>query len=118
MSLRNKQETLLFEPWMQNDLHLRRVGYLIALVMLVGVGGWAVFAPLEVAALAEGRVQVQGKRKPVQHLEGGIVSQILVANGDRVLKDEVLLTLDATKDRAENKIIEGRLLNQLAQFER
>ena len=118
MSLRNKQETLLFEPWMQNDLHLRRVGYLIALVMLVGVGGWAVLAPLEVAALAEGRVQVQGKRKPVQHLEGGIVSQILVANGDRVLKDEVLLTLDATKDRAEKKIIEGRLLNQLAQFER
>ena len=101
-----------------NDLALRRFGYSVLLV-LFGFGGfWAVTAPIESAALALGVVQVEGKRKPIQHLEGGLVSEIFVANGDWVTEDEKLLVLDAAKDRAEKDILMGRVLNSQARVDR
>ena len=63
-------------------------------------------------------MQVEGKRKPVQHLEGGIISQILVANGDLVEKEQPLLTLDAARYRADLDILQGRLYNQQAAVDR
>ena len=107
------------EPgWMQNDLMIRRAGYSVVLFMVIVVGGWMAFAPMESAALAPGIIQVQGKRKPIQHLEGGIVSEIRVSSGDVVEKGQLLATLDATKDRAEREILRGRILNTLATIDR
>ena len=104
--------------WMQNDLMIRRAGYSVVLFMVIVVGGWMAFAPMESAALAPGIIQVQGKRKPIQHLEGGIVSEIRVSSGDVVEKGQLLATLDATKDRAEREILRGRILNTLATIDR
>ena len=56
------------EPWMNNDSSTRRIGYALVVFLVVVVGGWAAFAPLETAAIAGGVVQVEGKRKPIQHL--------------------------------------------------
>ena len=75
---------------------VRRAGYLLVVIFLVVVGGWTACAPLESAALAPGLVQVEGKRKPIQHLEGGIVARILVSNGDSVAPNQPLVILDAT----------------------
>ena len=58
-------------------------------------------APLQSAALAPGVVQVEGKRKAVQHLEGGIVDSILVSNGDYVSKGQLLLQMDTTQAGAQ-----------------
>ena len=71
--------------WLENDRDTRRLGYLLAAVLLIVVGGWAAFAPLESAAIAPGIIQVQGKRQSVQHLEGGIIADILVSSGTRVV---------------------------------
>lgn len=60
------------------------VGGAVVAVFVGGFGVWAATAPLESAAIAPGVVGVSGERKTVQHLEGGIVGDILVADGETV----------------------------------
>ena len=91
------------------DREVRRFGYVTILVVFLGFGGWAMFAPLESAAIGLGTVQVEGNKKAVQHLEGGIVSEIFVENGDYVTVGQALVQLDTTESSAEKRIIEGRL---------
>ena len=106
------------QPWINSDLRTRRNGYLIVVFMMFVIGGWAAVAPIDSAALAPGVVQVEGKRKQIQHLEGGRVSEILVRSGDRVEAGEPVLRLDATADKAEMQIVEGRLQNTVARIDR
>ena len=106
------------QPWINSDLKTRRNGYLIVVFMMFVIGGWAAVAPIDSAALAPGVVQVEGKRKQIQHLEGGRVSEILVRSGDRVEAGEPVLRLDATADKAEMQIVEGRLQNTVARIDR
>lgn len=91
------------------DREVRRFGYVTILVVFIGFGGWAMFAPLESAAIGLGTVQVEGNKKALQHLEGGIVSEIFVENGDYVTEGQALVQLDTTESSAEKRIIEGRL---------
>ena len=55
---------------------------------------WANYAELEEVAVASGEVVPQGQVKVIQHLEGGIISQIFVAEGDTVGAGDPLLQLD------------------------
>lgn len=113
-----KRGALTTSHWMNADRADRSLGYFLIFIF-VGIGGlWSSCAPLESASLAPGVVQVEGRRKAIQHLEGGIVSEILVSNGDRVVKGQPLLLLDAAKDRAELKIVAGRLTNARAEVDR
>jgi epimerase transport system membrane fusion protein len=96
----------------------RHIGYGVALLIVAVVFIWGGFAPLQSAAIAPGVVQVEGKRKAVQHLEGGIISQILVANGEWVEADQPLLVLDMARYVAERDILQGRLYNQQAAVDR
>lgn len=100
------------------DRNTRRVGYAIGLCLLGIVFIWGAVAPIQSAALAPGIVQVEGKRKAVQHLEGGMIAQILVANGEWVEADQPLLILDTTRTLAERDILQGRLYNQQAAVDR
>ena len=97
--------------WRGADINLLKTGYIVAGFLFAFAGLWGGCAPLESAALAPGVLQVEGKRKAVQHLEGGIISQILVENGEEVVPDQPLISLDATRDRAELKILRGRIYN-------
>ena len=76
------------------------VGVLLAAIFFGGFGGWASVAPLASATLADGVVRVESHRKTVQHLEGGIVREILVAEGDRIEAGDVLMRLDQTQSGA------------------
>lgn len=76
--------------------------------------GWAVLAPLSSAAVAPGSVIVEGNRKTIQHLEGGIVRKILVRDGDRVKAGEPLILLDDTQAKASLDLVRGRLTDALA----
>ena len=58
---------------------------------------WAFLARLDGAAVAQGTVSVESSRKTVQHLEGGIIRDILVRDGDHVQKGAVLIRLDPTR---------------------
>lgn len=102
----------------ENERRIRHVGYGIALIIIFIVFIWGAFAPLQSAAIAPGVVQVEGKRKAVQHLEGGIIAQILVTNGEWVQADQPLLVLDVARFVAERDILRGRLYNQQAAADR
>lgn len=82
-------------------------GWLMILVAFGGFAAWSVYAPLAEAVLAQGTVVVEGSRKTVQHLEGGIVHQILVADGDHVKAGQVLLRLDDSQVKADLALLQG-----------
>jgi membrane fusion protein len=82
---------------------------LLAIGLLVGLGSWAALAKLAGAVVASGRVVVEGNSKKIQHLSGGIVSEIDVAEGDRVEAGQVLLRLSATIVQANLSIVENTL---------
>ncbi len=101
-----------------------RVG-MIALA--VGFGGfllWAAFAPLDEGVPAQALVSIDTKRKPVQHLTGGILKEVLVREGQVVKDDQVVARLEpavvkanyeATRQRYYGlRAIEGRLLAEQA----
>ena len=87
---------------------------IIILIFFGGFGAWAVLAPLDSAALAPGRVTVASNRKTVQHLEGGIVKELLVKEGDAVAGGQILIRLDDTQARARLELLLGRYDNLLA----
>ena len=84
------------------------IGILTIAVFFVGFGGWAAVAPLESAAIAMGTVSVESNRKTIQHLEGGIVRDVLVRDGDPVTVGQVLLRLDDTQATATLELMRKR----------
>jgi HlyD family secretion protein len=66
----------------------------VFLVFVVGFGAWAGLAPLAEASVAPGVIKVEGSRRTIQHLEGGIVREILFRDGDKVKAGEVIARLD------------------------
>ena len=79
---------------------------LVFLVLFFGViGSWSTFAPLSSAVVADGLVKVAGNRKTVQHLEGGIIRDLLVKNGDEVEANDVLVRLEDAQSRATWELI-------------
>jgi len=84
-------------------------GVLIILVLFGGLGTWGAFAELSSAAIAPGVVAVNSNWRTVQHLEGGIVSEILVKDGDHVERGDVLVRLDPTRSQASLEIVTGQL---------
>ena len=85
-------------------------GWLIIGLFFGGLGVWAGLAPLDGAVVANGVVKVDGNRKSVQHLDGGIVKQLRVKEGDRVATGEVLIVLDDTQTRAEFEVLSEQYL--------
>jgi epimerase transport system membrane fusion protein len=87
-----------------------RVGLLIIFLVFGIFGVWAAVAPIEGAAHAPGIVVVKTYKKLVQHLEGGIVSEILAQNGDYVSAGEPLLILDNTQPLAQLEITNSQFV--------
>ena len=90
------------------------VGFAITGLFFGIFGGWAALAPLESAAIAPGVVSVDTNRKTIQHLEGGIVGEIRVREGDVVKAGQVLIRLDEIQPRASLDLLEGRLMAAIA----
>lgn len=83
-----------------------RWGYLLILLFFGGIVGWATIAPLSTAAVAPGIVTVDGYRKTVQHLEGGIVEKILVQDGSRVVAGQTLIELQRLPTKTEFNLLQ------------
>ena len=95
----------------RRSMGVRRImlfGAVVIALFFGSFGLWAVYAPLESAAIAQGVLSVSGKRKTVQHLEGGIVSDILVEEGGTVTAGQPLILLDDTQARASLSLLEGQ----------
>jgi HlyD family secretion protein len=92
-----------------------RFGYIAIAIVFGGLGLWATLAPLDSAAIASARVAVESDRKPVQHLEGGIVREILVKETERVTEGQVLFRLQPTQAQASSDTIAKQVDAAMAQ---
>ncbi|WP_347266723.1 HlyD family type I secretion periplasmic adaptor subunit [Paracoccus sp. (in: a-proteobacteria)] len=83
----------------------RQAVFGIGLIVLAfgGFGLWAFSAPLAAAVISQGSFVATGQNKIVQHLEGGIIDEILVAEGDAVTAGAPILRLDETLAQASNR---------------
>lgn len=86
------------------------IGLALMFVVGGGFGAWAGFAPLASAVIAPGSFVATSKNKIVQHLEGGIIRDILVDEGDRVQAGQDLVRLDETAALANARQLELRKL--------
>jgi membrane fusion protein, epimerase transport system len=97
---------------------IRNVGITVLVITFGILGIWGYLAPLDSAALAPGQVTVKSHSKTVQHLDGGIVSQLLANDGDIVKEGDVLLRLDGTEVKAQLEILRGQMITLSAQVAR
>lgn len=79
---------------------------------------WAIFIPIKSASIAEGIVVLDFNKKTIQHLEGGIIDQILVKEGQMVGQGERLLYLHDIKAKSEYQSIIKKLWTSKIQKER
>lgn len=79
--------------------------------IFLGLGsfvGWAFSAQLDSAAVATATVIVDSKRKTVSHLEGGILKQLMVHEGEAVKAGQPLVRLDDTRARADYAALDAK----------
>ena len=79
-------------------------GYGVIAALILGFALWSWLAPLGSAVNANGQVVVEGDHKTVQHLEDGIIRDILVHNGDKVAAGQTLIRLDDTQAKASLRL--------------
>lgn len=101
-----------------DDRPIRLIGVIILLVAFSLFALWSYWAPIDGAALASGVITVKSHRKTVQHLDGGIVHQIFVKDGDIVREGDILLTLDGTEARSQLEVLRGQSITLSAQLAR
>ena len=94
--------------------------YRMRLVLLIAVGAlaWAALAPIRELSVARGQLIPVSQVRPVQHLEGGVVEQILVEEGQLVEQDQPLLRLQTVIADSELAGLKSRAQNLLLQKER
>lgn len=95
-----------------------KMGFL-AIVFLIGVGlVWGSLAKIKGAVIAPGVVVVEGKPKTLQHLDGGIVGEIFVKDGDTVTEGDIVMQLDPTMLGANEDLVNTRLREAMARVAR
>jgi HlyD family secretion protein len=91
------------------------LGYVSIALVFGGFGVWASVAPLDRAAVAPGQVTVSGNHKVVQHLEDGIVRDILVKDTQQVKEGDVLFRLQPTEAQANTDMLRKQMDAALAE---
>ena len=112
-----REEASADEPKLSMVPHLV---YGLCAVMTTSFLVWAAVSTLDIVSVANGEVTPSTSVKRIQHLEGGIVSQILVREGARVTKDQPLVVLAPTSSFADVSELEVRLNSlrvDIARFE-
>ena len=90
--------------------YISALGMATIAIVFGGLALWSLLAPIAGAVIAPGMVQVDGSRKLVQHLQGGIVKELDVKEGDLVQAGQLLLRLDDTVARAQLNLLDGNLV--------
>jgi protease secretion system membrane fusion protein len=87
-----------------------RWGLWIIAVAIIGFVVWAVTAPLDEGVPTQGNVAIDTKRVTVQHLQGGIIREVMVREGQIVHQGDLLIRLDDALTRANYEAIRQRYL--------
>ena len=84
-------------------------GYVLLFITFGVLGGWASVAKLDSAVVAPGTISLEGNRRVVQHLEGGLVEEILVEEAMQVEEGDVLIRLSSIEARSNLGVVSTRL---------
>lgn len=110
---------LPFDPILDAKAPRTRWPIIMGMVVMVGFFGgfmlWATTVPLAEAAIAPGVIKVEGTRRTLAHLEGGIVREILVRDGTRVTAGQVVMRLDDIQASAALEALRAQRFGLLAQ---
>ncbi|SEN21415.1 HlyD family secretion protein [Palleronia pelagia] len=90
------------------------VGVLALTLLVGGLGSWAFMTEISGAIIATGQVEVERNRQVVQHPDGGVVTEILVNEGDRVEAGDPLILLDTVLLNTQLATARGQLSELLA----
>ncbi len=91
-----------------------RAGWLLITLTFGVFGGWAAISPLARAVVSNGTVVVEESRKVIQHLEGGVVAGVAVAEGQQVKRGDLLIRLSPVQAQANLEIVRGQLFTEQA----
>ncbi len=89
-------------------------GYTILIIGVFGFGGWAATAPIDGAVVASGVFVATSQNKIIQHLEGGIIDEILVKEGQIVERNQPLVRLKDTNAQSDLKRLKIRQAQLMA----
>ena len=98
--------------------HWITTGFTVIAIFLVVFGAWAGLVPIDSAAIAHGTIESGAKHQLIQHLEGGIVREILVTEHAPVHKGEVLVRFDTTRAQAALDLVSNQHIAAQAQVTR
>lgn len=84
------------------------LGFAGVVVLLAGLVGWSTTASISGAVIAGGLVEVESGHQVIEHIDGGTVSEILVRDGDRVRRGDVLLRLGDEQLRSEEAMLRAQ----------
>ena len=100
---------------------INKIVYFMCL-LLIAFSVWMCVFSYDVVVTGEARIEVQSKNRPIQHLEGGVVGEIRVKEGDAVQSGQVLAIVNAgvqneneVELRAEREAIRIRLVRLIAE---
>jgi HlyD family secretion protein len=89
--------------------HYLVAGIATVLLLFGGLGTWSAVASISGAVIANGSITVEGKPQTIQHLDGGIIGEIHVRDGDSVNAGDILIKLDDTLLSSNLAIVQNRL---------
>jgi len=97
------------DPESDEGHRLTHVFFLLCACLVGAFFAWAHYGRLDVVSTAIGEVIPSTQIKSVQHLEGGIVREIMVKEGDRVKRGQALLSLEPTASDADVDELNARI---------
>ncbi len=99
------KNVLVAQPWYgeipRSTRFAKAAGTAIILTTVMGFGVWGNTAPISGAVISSGIFVTSGQNKTIQHLEGGVIREIMVREGDIVQPGQLLVQLDDTASRAD-----------------
>jgi epimerase transport system membrane fusion protein len=90
------------------------IGMFVIFVVFGILGVWSAYAKMDTGVPLPGQVVVQANKKVIQHLEGGIIKQIYVNDGDIVKKGDILVKFSDTRDKASLHSLEANYYEAVA----
>ena len=117
MQINASEGTAALDPF-ERGRRIGRFGVTTIAVLFGSVFLWLMLAPLNSAVVVPAQLVVEDYRKPIQHLEGGIVRQVLVKAGDKVTQGQVLLQLEEVQADSAVETLRDQLHAELARSAR
>lgn len=92
--------------------------FILGFALVGGLIAWSAVAPLQGAVVAGGSFEVEGDARVVQHLEGGVVTELDIREGDTVEAGQVVMRLESERLDAQIGILENQMVGALARVAR